>query len=96
MSDEKVTPIRPDLVSTKPNPTFQVIETRAEEIRELIFQAQGIIQLAMRAAMANERNPDWTMKNALGTANGLLDEAAAQLEPDAITAHDEPKEAAKA
>jgi hypothetical protein len=92
--DSTVTPIRPGSPPAPPsNPTFEVIETRAETVRELIFQAQAIVELAMRAAMANESNPDWVMKNALGSANGMLDEAATLLEPGAITTHDEPKEA---
>lgn len=83
MADENITPIRPNLVPRT------VIETRDEQTRELIFRAQAIIQLAMRAAMSDEKDPDWTMKNALGTADGLLDEAATQLEPGAIDAEAE-------
>jgi hypothetical protein len=90
MTTDNVTSIaRPGSPPAPPsNPTFEVIENRAETVRELIFQAQAIVELAMRAAMANESNPDWVMKNALGSANGMLDEAATLLEPAAITAPD--------
>lgn len=99
MANDNNTPIRPENVAQSvaaPNPTVEVIEKRAEEIRELIFQAQAIVHLAMRAAMADERNQDWSMKNALGCADGMLDQAAGMLEPDSITALSADREATHA
>jgi hypothetical protein len=88
MADEKITPIRADLAPpTLPpdGPPIQVIEERAEEIRELIFQAMAILNVAAAAARSEVPADGWSTQNTLKAAAKLLDDAAGQLEPGVIT-----------
>ena len=88
MDDEKITPIRSDL-APKPlvtiNPTLAAIEERAEEIRELIFQAMAIVDVAASAARSEIPADPWSTEKTLKAVEKLLDDAAARLEPGAIT-----------
>jgi hypothetical protein len=89
MADENnITPIRPDL-APKPlattNPMREAIEERAEEIRELIFQAMAIVDVAASAARSELPADPWSTGNTLKTVSKLLDDAAGRLEPGAIT-----------
>ncbi len=70
-----------------------LVEKRAEEIRELVFQAQSIVALASSAAIADVKPNNWAMQKALDTADELLDQVATLLEPNAITATDDVTEA---
>lgn len=87
MDDEKVTPIRPGLAPAPPpaDHMLTVIEERAEEIRELIFQAQAILNVAAAAARSEIPADPWSTQNTLKAAVRLLDDAAGRLEPGAIT-----------
>jgi hypothetical protein len=89
MADENnITPIRPDLAppSVVPiDPMLAVIEARAEEIRELIFQAEAILNVAAAAARSEMPADEWSTQNTLKAAVRLLDDAAGRLEPGAIT-----------
>jgi hypothetical protein len=88
MDDEKITPIRPDL-APKPlvttNPTRETIEERAEEIRELIFQAMAIVDVLASAARSEMMADPLSTQSTLKTVEKLLDAAAGRLEPGAIT-----------
>lgn len=89
MDDEKnITPIRPDLAPplvAPIDPMLAIIEERAEETRELIFQAQAILNVAAAAARSEMPADEWSTQNTLKTAVRLLDDAAGRLEPGAIT-----------
>ena len=62
-----------------------VIDERAFEIRELIFQAQAILNVVVAAERSERPADDWSTHNTLGTASKLLDNAAERLEPGVIT-----------
>lgn len=82
MSDQTVTPIRPDLAP--------LIEARAEAIRELLFQAQAIVNVAAAAAKSYVPADDWSTRNTLKAVSKLLDDATGLLEPGVITGRYQP------
>jgi hypothetical protein len=92
MNADNVTPFRPSQppVARKrrqPRESAQIkaIEKRADEIRDMVFEAQSIIEVS-RAAIGSEVPADnWSSRTALKIAIRLLDMAAGRLEPGAIT-----------
>jgi hypothetical protein len=65
--------------------SVKAIEERAEQIRDLVFEAQSIIDVSRAAIGSDTPAGEWGSQKALQIALGLLDDAAGQLEPGAIT-----------
>jgi hypothetical protein len=95
MSTDNITPIRPDVAApTAPkhrkrapreSAKTAAIEKRAEETRHLVFKAQAIVLVSRAAIDSDVPAGEWALRKALEVASGLLETAAGQLEPGAIT-----------
>jgi hypothetical protein len=90
---DNVTPIRPEIAVTAPpkrkhrrkTAAVKAIEQRAEEIREMVFQAQAIVDVSRAAVDSDTPADGWATRNALQIASKLLNTVAGELEPGAIT-----------
>jgi hypothetical protein len=62
-------------------PAKTVLEARAQEIRELIFEAQAIVDVTAAASESDVRTRAHGIRSALDVVFNLLDKAAEKLEP---------------
>jgi hypothetical protein len=90
---DNVTPIRPEIAVTAPPKhkrrsariIVRDIERRAEEIREMVFQAQSMVDVSRAAVDSDTPAGEYASRKVLEIASKLLNTVAGELEPGAIT-----------
>jgi hypothetical protein len=91
--DNVVTPIRPEIAVIAPpkrkhrreTAAVKAIEQRAEEIREMVFQAQSMVDVSRAAVDSDTPAGEYASRKVLEIASQLLNAVAGELEPGAIT-----------
>jgi hypothetical protein len=69
-------------------PPRRVIEDRLEDVRQVIFEAQNVLELVEHGTAPNNEQPAtlWNIYQAMKMAGRLLSDAATQLERDVLEA----------